>query len=154
MSVINLDEVGTLCLPSCLCLSPNLVLNDPFPLFYQPIFYPLDHVQYGWFFMQMSGGWNGGQSRAAPATDCLLPYTAETFDKGTAEQYLSFSFFPRDILSLFLPPPSQVAQICKSQRELLTINATATWCKIAPTLSATSSFFPGCLTDSTEDNAI
>lgn len=40
-------------------LSPNLVLNDPFPLFYQPIFYPLDHVQYGCFFMQMSE-WNGG----------------------------------------------------------------------------------------------
>lgn len=58
MSVINLDEVGTLCLPSCLCLSPNLVLNDPFPLFYQPIFYSLDHAQYGWFFMQMRSGWN------------------------------------------------------------------------------------------------
>lgn len=61
MSVINLDEVGTLCLPSCLSLSPNLVLNDPFPLFSQPIFYPLDHVQYGGFFMQMSGGWEQGQ---------------------------------------------------------------------------------------------
>lgn len=60
MSVINLDEVGTLCLPSCLSLSPNLVVNDPFPLFSQPIFYPLDHVQYGCFFMQMSGGWSGG----------------------------------------------------------------------------------------------
>lgn len=73
MSVINLDEVGTLCLPSCLLLSPNLVLNDPFPLFSQPIFYPLDHVQYGWFFMQMSVG----RSRGDCETDCLLPCTVE-----------------------------------------------------------------------------
>lgn len=29
------------------CLSPNLVLNDPFPLFSRPIFYRLDQAQYG-----------------------------------------------------------------------------------------------------------
>lgn len=67
MSVINLDEVGTLCLPSCLSLSPNLVLNDPFPLFSQPIFYSLDHIQYGWVFMQMSGGWGRGSNRLSAA---------------------------------------------------------------------------------------
>lgn len=77
MSVINLDEVGTLCLPSCLSLSPNLVVNDPFPLFSQPIFYPLDHVQYGCFFMQMSGGWSGGGNCEQSETDCLPPCTVE-----------------------------------------------------------------------------
>lgn len=76
MSVINLDEVGTLCLPSCLSLSPNLVLNDPFPLFSRPIFYPLDHIQYGCFFMQMSGRWSGGNWEQSD-TNCLPPHTVE-----------------------------------------------------------------------------
>ncbi len=74
MSVINLDEVATLCLPGCLFLSPNLVLNDPFPLFSQPIFYPLDRPQYGRFFMQMAGGRSGDGQRTIrnclPATIC------------------------------------------------------------------------------------
>lgn len=41
MSLINLDEVAAAWLS--LSPSPNLLLNDPFPLFSQPIFYPLDH---------------------------------------------------------------------------------------------------------------
>lgn len=63
MSLINLDEVAAAWLS--LLPSPNLLLNDPFPLFSQPIFYPLDHRSI-WWPLYADECWVEGEGAESP----------------------------------------------------------------------------------------
>ncbi len=148
MSVINLDEVGTLCLPSCLFLSPNLVLNDPFPLFSLPIFYPLDHAQYGWFFMQMSREWNSGSNWLSAAIySRKLAHVAENWwtKENTFLGIFSHLGFSSHWWHIFDILPT--LWVTKGRKKYHVFNNASTWYKIAPTVNATSPCIPGSLTE-------
>lgn len=135
-----------------LLLSPNLVLNDPFPLFSQPIFYRLDHAQYGGLFMQMSAGSHGGKCEQSE-TECLLQHTVGKTCQSNKEprnkrEHASLDLFPAYFL------PAQLRQIwhfvttvsCKSQKKYHVFNSTATQQKIGPGYDWSSPCIPGSLT--------
>lgn len=153
MSVINLDEVGTLCLPRCLSLSPNLVLNDPFPLFSRPIFYRLDHAQYGGLFMQMSVGWHGGKCEQSQ-TECRLQHTVEETCQSNKEprnkrEHASLDPFPASSLFFYLHSwdrfdtllPLWAAKVRKS------IMCSIAQQKKGPAYGSSSPCIPGSLTE-------